>query len=360
MPGNNQFKNLTFSYFLIFSLNLLFVCGIYAQSGSISFIEFFSGTDTNVLRDTTGRSADNTYQVFFHRRSSFNTAFKIYGAYSLSGGMSLYTRFSSENRASFNSAVNLRLPVTRISVINFDGTAKFKYYFNGINYQLFNSHQGIILTPKPGFVLQFYADLIKFNMPDDPDFSYTCAGAGGSFTYKFSGSLSLSVRSFAAKRVFLRDAFDYTKNPDTSDNWIRKSFRQNDNIYSVSLNLQAFSVVFIDADISFDTNLSNSFGYSYRRPKFSFTIARAITENITLTIKGAVQKKAYKEKVAPILMVRPKTEFEENSFIIGDLARDFGDKNSIKIRFAFYKNESPFRERFYKKSVITVGYSHRF
>jgi hypothetical protein len=112
--------------------------------------------------------------------------------------------------------------------------------------------------------------------------------------------------------------------------------------------------------ISYRRNVSNSYGYAYEVPTIHVLGARALPWKLTVRIFVSLQWKTYTDPLQPFLQIRPDTEIEENNTMVLDLSRDFGRGWEIVLRSAWYQNESPFRNLFYKKRVIGIGLSKRF
>jgi len=333
----------------------------YAQHRSRSYVEIFTGTDTNVLRDTTGRSADNTVQAFFHRAALFKRKrSRLRTQYTVSGGVTAYGRFSEENRTALHGTLLLVLPFSGNTEASVKTAAKVKYYFSGIHYETLDAAESVTFFPWAGLSVSAWAVQTRFFVQPDSYFSYTDLCCGADITYKLSRKCSFSLRPHISYRRFNRNAFMYMQSQWGEDVWTEDTQPQKDTGAGIEIRARFFYWALVDLSLSAVSNRSNSFGYSYTRPGVRITAARAVSPSITLTVRGEVRKKNYTESLLPLFQIRPSTEHDENTFVYMDLCKDFSGKQSLRMRMGIYKNESPFRQRYYEKTVITVGYSRRF
>jgi len=332
----------------------------FAQKQSIRHIEFFSGTDTNVLRDTTGYSADNFNQLLFHYSSSFAPSHSLKMNLFLSSGIKLHNKFYEENRTALICSGSINVQLRQNLIVGLKNSMRVKYYLNSINYNTLETSPVLYFTPSAGILITTWSSLIKFSMPGDTYFEYSGINLGASFRYKFSSKLSAAFEISAFYRRYKRPAFQYDPWESDSEAWTEKSFNQHDRTSSAAVSLRFYSWALVSIRAALDINKSDSFGYSFYRPQLSITSAKAITDNLTLTLKGAFRRKNYTDSLSSIFQIRPKTEDEENSFLVLDLCQDIGESKSIRIRVGSYSNESPFRERYYRKTIVSVGLSLRF
>ncbi|MCD6117867.1 hypothetical protein J7K93_12695 [bacterium] len=358
MNSSKFIKYIRKSVFPIFFSLLFSEQNSFCQSRSIKHLEFFSGTDTNVSRDTTGHSADNFNQLFFHYSFSSAPSNRLNIIFNVSSGIKLLNKFSSENRAALMCSGSINLHLNNNIVFGLKSSIRAKYYFNSINYNTLEASPVLYITPYAGMLITVKSSLIKFSMPNDINFEYSGINTSASFRYKFSSKISYALEFSTCYRNFNRPAYGY-KESDIGT-LAEKSYNQHDRTNTAAVSLRFYSWALVDLRATVDLNKSDSFGYSFYRPQISITSARVITDNLTITLKGVIRKKNYTDSISSLFQIRPETEEEENSFVVLDICRDIGESKSIRMRLGSYINESPFRERYYRKTVISVGFSFRF
>ena len=87
------------------------------------------------------------------------------------------------------------------------------------------------------------------------------------------------------------------------------------------------------------------------------------TEQIgTFFVRGYMtwQKKNYRDTLLPFLPIELDTEQEENNFYVLDLSRDLWPEITAVVRWAWYKNESPWANLYYKKTLLQTFLEWRF
>jgi hypothetical protein len=135
---------------------------------------------------------------------------------------------------------------------------------------------------------------------------------------------------------------------------------QNDRFTVCGIRLEGAWSAFI-AQIGYrrEDNRSNSFGYDYGRHVFE---ASFVKELAGLFLRGliTVQQKEYGDDLYPFWPLQLDTEREENNFIVLDLSRPVYDRVELLLRAAWYKNESPWANLYYKKSLFSLSLEYQF
>jgi hypothetical protein len=72
------------------------------------------------------------------------------------------------------------------------------------------------------------------------------------------------------------------------------------------------------------------------------------------------QNRRYTDPLDPFLPIRPESENEENNCFLIDISRAVGRRTSLKVQAGMYRNESPFRDLYYRKILYSVGMTHAF
>ncbi len=67
------------------------------------------------------------------------------------------------------------------------------------------------------------------------------------------------------------------------------------------------------------------------------------------------RKKTYADGLEALIRIRPDAEDETNSQALLDLSRRFGNGWTGRMRAARYRNESPIRALYYRKTIASLG-----
>ncbi len=135
---------------------------------------------------------------------------------------------------------------------------------------------------------------------------------------------------------------------------------QEDRAWQIRTEVDFTREFLLNVAYSFKHNNSNSFGYDYTRHQFTLLFAVSMFDRVWLRSLAAVQLKRYAQKSLPIFPIDADPEREQSNFIIIDVSRDLNDVLSAILRFSYYSNESIVRNRFYDKTLLTLGFDFRF
>ena len=126
------------------------------------------------------------------------------------------------------------------------------------------------------------------------------------------------------------------------------------------MTVEIYSGFLTRLSMGYQENRSNSYGYSFSCPRVKLLVVKEIVGSWILSGYGSLQQKKYTDSLDSTLQILPDTETEENSYIIFDLSKEISRKWGITFRTGWYINESPFRNRYYKKNLFSFGLTHRF
>jgi hypothetical protein len=135
---------------------------------------------------------------------------------------------------------------------------------------------------------------------------------------------------------------------------------QHDRNEEISLEVEWYTEALFRVGFAWEKNRSNSYGFGFDSPKWTVLIARQLPSEWTFSLFFRLQTKRYNDRLAPAFQVYPDTESEENNSLFIELEHDFSSQYSLEIKGGWVRNESPFRSRYYKKSIFSVGIARQF
>jgi hypothetical protein len=141
---------------------------------------------------------------------------------------------------------------------------------------------------------------------------------------------------------------------------VMEAVRQEDDVTTAALyNEWLWRSLLLSVNYTWQQNRSNSYGYNYDR----HGVTLMFTEQMgTFFLRGYMtwQKKNYRDALLPFLPIELDTEQEENNFYVLDVSRDLWPDITAVVRWAWYKNESPWANLYYKKTLVQTFLEWRF
>ena len=277
------------------------------------------------------------------------------------GGLEAYTHHAEENRMihdllvrgayGVHPRISLGLAVQGRSKTFFGAERGYAFY-NGspfIRHALSDRLRGSVF-----FVLS------RLDYTEGQLFDYTQKGWGVGLEWTVTPRINWGIQYTRGTLDFSRQALDYEDIEETIFQWIDLGFRQKDHLQEVSTSLEIYFWALMRLGISYQDNASNSYGFSYRRPKIELLVAKSFPWSLTLRFYWTLLFKDYSDPLQPILQIFPDSENEENSFTLIDLSKDLKHAFSLRCRIGWYRNESPFRDLYYEKTILSCGIARRF
>jgi hypothetical protein len=309
--------------------------------------------DTNVqeqLRDS--RAAENTRLLFDFKVDNRNwTA-------SYQGGCQLYSGFSQENKMAHELTAAVRRPLARHLHVGLQTWGRFKHFLKADRDMVFGFLQPYVLMSlddRTSVQVGLRQEVMDYKQSDY--FDYTGYGGNVQVRRKISSGWSLSPLFSWQRDFFLRQAHASYTNMTAL---LSLAEKQRDDITAAGLQSEwlwrSLLVTFL---YKYEINRSNSYGYSYDRHVFSAIFAQQWQKWF---FRGCFtwQKKNYQDDLLPYLPIELDTEQEENNFIVLDLSRDLFDGLCVVGRLAWYQNESPWANLYYRKTLTQLFLEWRF
>jgi hypothetical protein len=144
--------------------------------------------------------------------------------------------------------------------------------------------------------------------------------------------------------------------PDAPEReWRYLKTRQRDRVLEAAASVEAYWGALWVCRFSVQKNRSNSYGYSFRDPLFEVGFGKMLPWGLNVRAFWTHREKTYADGLADLIRIRPDAEDETNSQALLDLSRRFGGGWTARMRAARYRNESPIRALYYRKTIASLG-----
>ena len=316
--------------------------------------------DDNVFESLIDQQNDNLIQLLLESQGHGLLFKRLFLSLNYQGGMEAYTRFREENRIlnDLSWTVSSKL-IDGLSL----GTAvqirdkRFFHASRGYGFYRFSPFLKYKLTHGLSAIL--YTHLYKLDRTEGTNFDHRYHS--GSFSLEFipNPKIHWEIQATLGQFRFQRAAFDYLSIGSNTYEWIDKGELQLDRQIEFALAMEVYQWAYLRIRFSYGRILSNSYGYSHYTPRIEIVGAKGLIWKTTLRLYWTLFRKIYTDPLQPIIQVHPDTETDENQLMLADLSKDFLETVSLWIRFAWYRNESPFRNLYYEKVRLSMGMSTR-
>lgn len=319
------------------------------------------GFDNNVFESISTPHSDATSRFILTLRGKGLLGDALNTQFQYQGGLETYTRYAEENRTIHQLSGNCIVPIEDNIGFGIRLTGRWKAFFkNNRGYGISQFSPYFRVAPGQKWMTSISFTNITMNYEAGDNYDYNYQGYGMQLTCFITDKMRLDLQWNSGKKKFLRDAFLYQIESSGDTLWNSKGISQKDHIEHYSLYLEMLYWALIRMGFSFEKNDSNSYGYDYTIPKANCLIVLYFPKGYSINLIGTKQWKQYQESLLPILQVQPDSENEENSYIAVDISKDLTPKQSVRIRFGWYRNESPFRDQYYEKTIASAGFSCEF
>jgi len=277
------------------------------------------------------------------------------------GGMEIYRRFSNENRSVNEWIAELELPVGSSGAFGLDVQERVKTFFHvrrGYAYSELSPY--VRRRFSGGLNGTVYCDLSSLNYSEGTYFDCRSRRGGIRLEWALTSWMVSTFQCMLGDNRYRRQAYGFLSGSPYMEQWIALGQSQKDAFREWSVQVESARWLFVRLTVGYENNGSNNYGYGFRRPKMQFLAVKTIAAEWTVSIFWTSQMKRYKDSLRPILQVYPESENEENNFVMMDLTRTIAERTSLRVQAGLYRNESPFRDLYYRKTLYSIGIAHAF
>jgi hypothetical protein len=338
--------------FLVFSFSAL---ELYSQSSwrTTHRIQMGYENDSNVEEAIKGpRSADNLRLLldFKAQRQALSFSFQ--------GGYQFYPGFSRENKMANELAATAYWPALTKLQIGIQVWSRLKLFLKSDKDLACGFLQPFVLlhlNRQTTLQIGFRQDALDYAHSDY--FDYASPGINIKLRHKIMPNWTLSPMFSWQQSYFQRYA--QGQYPGLRSLMLLNE-RQKDGISAGGFSSEwLWHSLLVTLLYKYEQNRSNSYGYGYDRHVITAMFAQQWG---AWFLRGyfSWQKKKYLDALLPFLPIELDTEQEENNFIVLDVSRDVFKQVSVVARMAWYQNESPWANLYYRKTLMQVFMEWRF
>jgi len=278
-----------------------------------------------------------------------------------SGGIDLYAGRSVEDRTVHTLIGSAETPLWGKTVLGLDMQGKVKSFLQADRgYGTGRLSPFLRMNLFGRALLKASWDVWGFDYSPGEAFDYSALGAN----FVLESSPFPAVRwclGFASHELrFKRQAVEWVFPDYRISPWIPLGFSQKDRITEYSASIEVYFWAYWLMRYSYERNRSNGYGYSYRDPEFELVFAKMLPWRLNVKLFWTQRAKTYSDPLTPFLQVRPDAEDETSSETLLDVSRALNEKLTARLRIARYRNESPFRNLYYRKDIASLGFCFEF
>jgi len=274
------------------------------------------------------------------------------------GGYQLYPGYAAENKLANEFSAGLQHRLAGNVDIGVQVWARLKIFLNSDQDLARGFWQPFIqwtLNRHASLRTGFRQDGLDYARSDY--FDYTGPGFFLQWRQRLAGHWTVMPTVAISQNRFQRTAQQLLGN---TPGLIMEAVRQQDDVTSAGLYSEwLWRSLLLSVHYQWQQNHSNSYGYNYDRHGLTLMFTEQIG---TFFVRGYMtwQKKNYRDALLPFLPIELDTEQEENNFYVIDLSRDLVPDVTAVVRWAWYKNESPWANLYYKKTLLQTFLEWRF
>lgn len=341
----------------IFSMGLFFVLNNPLSSHpfdwqarlDLSFIH-----DSNVLESIYDQQSGNSARILVNMECTkhFTNHDQFHMVYR--GGLEGYQALSPENRIIQHLSLIYAYKLTRHATIGLEPQVRWRTFFQsdrGYQWQKIDAFAQINLPW--GFGIKVYTSLSKMDASGQ-HFDYNSRSDGFKIMWRKSNKLLLYTGYSSELMNNKEFAYSYMTNYPflyPEDN------KQKNLLQETMFGIEWMGWVLCRLELCYQTQFSNSYGYDFKKPEAELILVKSLPSHLSFRAYGRYQLKDYLDDLTSLIQIHPDTETEQSRYLLCDLIKDLNKNQSMRLRVGWYQNESPFRNLYYKKTVISIGMS---
>jgi hypothetical protein len=317
--------------------------------------------DTNVFESYDRQVEDGLGRLWFDAAAAVRPVNPLRLWMEYSGGIDVYAGQAVEDRVVHTLTGSAELPLRGKTAFGVDLQGKAKSFMRvDRNYATarVSPYLRVNLFDRALFKASWTVSKFAFSPGNAFDYSARSADAAveSSPLPRVKWSLGFALHELRFKRQAVKWVFpDYGISP-----WIPLGFSQKDKVAEFSASVEVYYWAYWLIRCSYERNRSNNYGYSYRDPEFELVFAKMLPWRLNVKLFLTQRAKTYSDPLTPFLRIRPDAEDENTSQTLLDVSRPMNKRLTARFRLARYRNESPFRNLYYRKDIASLGFCYEF
>ncbi len=317
--------------------------------------------DTNVFESLGSERTDTAARLLLQGAWNHRLYGTLRTAVHYRGALETYRRFSKEDRSVNEWVVQGEIPVGTWGAVGLDLRGRFKSFFHGPRgYSSFRGSPSFRWRISSEWNGMVFLESSVLNYAEGDFFDCRSGVAGLRFEWVPTARVVFAFQGTKGDARYDRPAYRFSAGPSGGTSWTAAGQWQHDTFYEWSLQIESTAWVLVRAGFGYETNASNNYGYAFRRPKAQVLAVKGIGVDWTVGLFWTWQIRRYSDPLAPFLAIRPESENEENNCVLVDVSRAITRRTSVKLQAGVYRNESPFRDLYYRKTLYAAGVTHAF
>lgn len=314
------------------------------------------GRDNNIFESSAYGTAALFSQFHLHLTGSVLTTPRLSLSFDGQAGVQGYAAHGEENRGlcdltlRLNHRTGARLRLG--TLLRYRGKA---YFLSSHGYGLPMLETTATVRLTHAWQSSIYARYMQLNYSLGSLYDHAEKEAGLRLIWAASGRIRMAMHGAAALRRYERTAVNWTPENNDQNPWTYASAQQEDRLWRVSCHIEYYHHMLLRLGLAFEKVSSNSMGFNYTQPSIQLTAAREIGPKTMIFLKWAWRGKHYDDPLNPALHLRPDTESEDMNMAVLELTRNLNARTLLSLRWGWYENESPYRNRYYQKTLTTMG-----
>ena len=315
--------------------------------------------EDNVFESLTAQQADNSSRlsVHFKTASNLSTCQKLHLTYQ--GGLEGHQKYSRENRFIQHASLGYTLsPFKNVMVGLYTQDRWRKFFQEDRGYHWIKPDIYLQVVLPYGWIIRGTSSLAWVRYFGTDWFDFNSRSDGLTLIWHRSSKFQIFSGYFTELMKFERTAYGYDyMTPE--GNFLPKNEKQRNLVRHLSFGFEWMGWLLCRMKASYEWQFSNSYGYEYEQPVLELMLVKLMPWSLTMRFYGRYQNKQYLDSLDPF-QISPYIESEENTRFLCDLIRDFPAGRSLRLRAGWYRNESPFRNLYYEKTMFSIGFSQTF
>lgn len=312
--------------------------------------------DSNVFESDSAAVPDRIGRVWAEMGGRVRPAGRLALSADYSGGADVYSAHPSETRhvhaAGFSAETGTRKAFSAGAELR--GRTK-TFLRDGRGYAAWNASPYVRLNLFGRAVMRLGWSAGGFDYTPSSAFDFRSSEWSAVVESSPLPSVKWSFRACSRSLEFERRAVGRTGLETPEPEWLFLDERQRDRMWETAASIEAYRYALWTCRFTLQGNRSNSFGYSYRDPFLEFGFGKLLPWGLNVRAFWTHRRKTYADGLGALLRVRPDAEDETNSQALVDLSRRFGNGWTGRMRAARYRNESPIRALYYRKTIVSLG-----
>jgi len=315
--------------------------------------------DNNVFESLKNRQSDHVgrFMCQFSTQNDFISSGFFQAVYQ--AGVEGYASHTSENRMVNDLNALCQFRVRKSFSLCLPVQARAKTYFEwDWGYGFYSTEPALLWIPSRKIQSRLFFSMSSFDYQQGREYDHRFLGWGLSLRWEPLENINWFVQWRGGRLTYRRNALQsWERNKADEVEWVLTGNRQQDDLNTVFLSLEIYQWALFQWGAGYQWNRSNSVGFSYNRPRATLLVSKKLPWNLTMSVFWQRQWKHYQDVFLPLLQIRPERDVEENEIRLLELARELRPNLSVRCRWAWYENESPFRDRYYEKQRLSLGFS---